>query len=162
MKLGLMVELVSLLATTLYSGLALSRVVVHGAEDFCCIENGSYVKNYSLCTAFRHRLYPNISLIQGDDNVTYMIEDGHLAISIFWLIIPQALNGVALMLVFLTVLEFVFAQAPRAMQGILTGLWYAMQAVNVLAVLCSKEPFYVRLDFPFRQGSSKLQIPQVG
>ena len=31
----------------------------------------------------------------------------------------------------MTVLEFIFAQAPHSMQGLLIGLWYALQSINV-------------------------------
>ena len=34
-------------------------------------------------------------------------------------------------LVFLSALEFILAQAPRTMQGFLIGLWYAMQSVSL-------------------------------
>ena len=43
-----------------------------------------------------------------------------------WLIFPQILNGTAQVLVHMTTLEFICAQAPRTMQGLLIGLWYAM------------------------------------
>ena len=48
------------------------------------------------------------------------------------LIIPQVFNGLSLLLTFLTALEFVLAQSPRSMQGLLIGFWYAMQSFNVL------------------------------
>ena len=47
------------------------------------------------------------------------------------MVIPPALNGLAHVLVFMTVLEFIFAQAPHSMQGLLIGLWYALQSINV-------------------------------
>lgn len=49
------------------------------------------------------------------------------------LLVPQLLNGLGLLLTFLTVLEFILAQAPRNMQGLLVGLWYALQAINALS-----------------------------
>ena len=39
------------------------------------------------------------------------------------------------MLVFLTALEFILAQAPRTMQGLLIGLWYALQSIGVAVFL---------------------------
>lgn len=50
----------------------------------------------------------------------------------YMLIAPQILNGFSLLLIFLTALEFILAQAPRSMQGLLVGYWYALQSVNVL------------------------------
>ncbi len=46
------------------------------------------------------------------------------------LAIPQVLLGLAELLVFLTGLEFILAQAPRKVQGLLIGLWYAMGVIK--------------------------------
>ena len=48
-----------------------------------------------------------------------------------YLIIPQTLNGLGFLLVFLTVMEFVLAQGPRRMQGLLIGLWYSLLSINL-------------------------------
>ena len=48
------------------------------------------------------------------------------------IIVSQFLNGLSLVLVFLSALEFILAQGPRSMQGLLIGLWYAYQSVSVL------------------------------
>ena len=47
-------------------------------------------------------------------------------------IVSQFLNGLSLILVFLSALEFILAQGPRSMQGLLIGLWYAYQSIYVL------------------------------
>ena len=49
-----------------------------------------------------------------------------------WLIVPQVFNGLAQLLVNMTVLEFLCAQAPRSLQGLLIGLWYAMFSIRYL------------------------------
>ena len=41
------------------------------------------------------------------------------------MIIPQVLGGLSYMLVFMTALEFLCAQSPRTMQGMLIGFWYS-------------------------------------
>ena len=51
-----------------------------------------------------------------------------------WLIIPQLINGVSLLLVSMTVFEFVCAQAPRTTQGLFIGLWYATFSIRYLVV----------------------------
>uniref|UniRef100_A0A1X7VMA7 Major facilitator superfamily associated domain-containing protein n=1 Tax=Amphimedon queenslandica TaxID=400682 RepID=A0A1X7VMA7_AMPQE len=48
----------------------------------------------------------------------------------YYLIAPQVLNGIANVLVFLTALEFILAQAPCTMQGLLIGLWYMMDVLD--------------------------------
>ena len=56
---------------------------------------------------------------------------------IFLLIAAQVFNGLGYLLVFLPALEFILAQAPRSMQGLLIGLWYAYQSVGVIIRLVS-------------------------
>ena len=56
------------------------------------------------------------------------------------IIASQFLNGLSFILVFLSALEFILAQGPRSMQGLLIGLWYAYQSVYVLFQI----PFPIR------------------
>ena len=51
-----------------------------------------------------------------------------------WLIIPVVLHGLSLLLVFMTTLKFICAQAPLQMKGVLISLWYSSQAVSFLIV----------------------------
>ena len=51
------------------------------------------------------------------------------------LAVPLFLSGIAYLLVFPTALEFILAQAPRSMQGLLIGLWYAYQSQGVISDL---------------------------
>ena len=51
-----------------------------------------------------------------------------------WFIIPQLLNGLSSLFVFMTVFEFISAQAPRTTQGLLIGLWYATFSIRYLVV----------------------------
>ena len=51
-----------------------------------------------------------------------------------WFIIPQLLNGLSSLLVSMTVLEFICAQALRTTQGLLIGLWYATFSIRYLLV----------------------------
>ena len=50
------------------------------------------------------------------------------------LIIPQILHGLAYLLVFVTVLEFICAQAPYTMKGLLIGIWYSTLSIKYLVV----------------------------
>ena len=54
------------------------------------------------------------------------------------IIISQILNGLSLILISLSALEFILAQGPRSMQGLLIGLWYAYQSVSVLLQILSQ------------------------
>ena len=48
------------------------------------------------------------------------------------IIIPSILQGLSILLVFMTALEFICAQAPLRLKGLLIGLWYATLAVNYI------------------------------
>ena len=50
------------------------------------------------------------------------------------LLIPNTLQGFSFFLVFMTALEFICAQAPLRLKGLLIGLWYALLATNYLLV----------------------------
>ena len=50
------------------------------------------------------------------------------------LIVPQVLHGISYILVFMTVLEFICAQAPQAMKGLLIGIWYASYSIHYFTV----------------------------
>ena len=51
-----------------------------------------------------------------------------------WLVIPSILHGLSLLLVFMTTLEFICAQAPLRMKGVLVAMWYASQSVSFLII----------------------------
>ena len=50
------------------------------------------------------------------------------------LIIPQIFHGLTYLLVFMTVLEFICAQAPYTMKGLLIGIWYSTLSIKYLVV----------------------------
>ena len=50
--------------------------------------------------------------------------------TLMWLLVPQILHGFGYMLVFMTVLEFICAQAPFRLKGFMVGIWYAMLAIK--------------------------------
>ena len=54
------------------------------------------------------------------------------------MIIPNILQGFAFILVFMTMLEFICAQAPLRLKGLLIGIWYASLAVYYLPVRVSE------------------------
>ena len=95
----------------------------------------------------------NLTANASSDNTTSSLYNGSSLVvrnTLYILIIPQVLNGFSLLLIFLTALEFILAQAPQSMQGLLVGFWYAFQSVNVLLFLftigagCSYITYVVR------------------
>ena len=87
----------------------------------CFLANITDVKNHNgTCTRINILNYSNC----------------HSTNSIFLvlLIIPQILQGLSYLLVFLTALEFICAQAPLRLKGLLISIWYASLSVHYLLV----------------------------
>ena len=151
MMIGLDFVLLSLLVTTVISQQALSGSVVYenkttyyfssSENGFCDVDfcTGGIILNSSarissICSAVHHNWgYVQCNSTNGCVYHEYFLDSSPLAPVIFCVLmgIPQALNGLAAMLVFMTVLEFIFVQASHKMQGLLICLWYALQSINV-------------------------------
>ena len=54
------------------------------------------------------------------------------------LLIPYLLQSLSFLLVFMTALEFICAQAPLRLKGLLIGVWYAFLAINYLLIESSE------------------------
>ena len=64
------------------------------------------------------------------DCVSYCSNSTSTDNTLMWLLVPQILHGFGYMLVFLTVLEFICAQAPFRLKGFMVGIWYAMLSIK--------------------------------
>ena len=62
-----------------------------------------------------------------------------------WLLVPQILHGFGYMLVFLTVLEFICAQAPLNLKGFMVGIWYAMLSIKYFTTTIDTAIVYYQL-----------------
>ena len=109
MGIGLLMITVAFTLTTVYMAL---MYISYTYNDVVCFSNETYV-----------RTLPDPFGLQG--------------YKIFLLITSQFISGLGYLLVFLTILEFILAQAPRSMQGLLIGLWYAYQSLAVAVRLVS-------------------------
>ena len=54
--------------------------------------------------------------------------------TLYILIFPLLLYGISYLLVFMTVLEFICAQSPNALKGLLIGIWYSTSSVKNMAI----------------------------
>ena len=72
-----------------------------------------------------------VTISNATNNLYYCEENN---IPFLLLLIPNALQGLSILLVFMTALEFICAQAPLRQKGLLIGVWYAFLAVNYLFV----------------------------
>ena len=109
---------------TMTSGKACLYDIEHVPMDKCYLQaseiilNGTCYNLSALATSMNTK--PDICELY---NLPYLL-----------IIIPSILQGLSLMLVFMTALEFICAQAPLRLKGLLIGLWYAALAVTYLVV----------------------------
>ena len=54
--------------------------------------------------------------------------------TLMWLLVPQIIHGFGYMLVFVSVLELICAQAPFRLKGFMIGIWYAMFSLKNLLI----------------------------
>ena len=117
---------VCLVAASLSAQLALD-VVLHmlNSEPASCI--------------FKEHPQPAAYII--DSNQTSLTNE--LQVSYLWLYIPSILNALAMMLVLIGIFEFICAQSPFAMKGLLFGVFYCSNGLFLLLGLFIKLAFQV-------------------
>ena len=64
-----------------------------------------------------------------------------------FLFIPQTLQGMSFILVYPVSLEFVVAQSPVHMRGVMVGLWYAFWGIGSLFNTITKFPFHCQSQY---------------
>ena len=55
-------------------------------------------------------------------------------VTLYFLIFPLLLYGISYLLVFMTVLEFICAQSPNVLKGLLIGIWYSTSSVKYMMI----------------------------
>ena len=81
-----------------------------------CYSSMSRVKNNGSCISLHSGCTPGNSIF------------------LILLVVPQILQGLSFLLVFMSAIEFICAQAPLRLKGLLIGLWYASLSVHYLLV----------------------------
>ena len=68
-------------------------------------------------------------------------DDYHVNIELYWAIIPRILIGLSAFLVIFSAIEFICAQAPINMKGLILGLAYALFGLSALIQVTISIPF---------------------
>ena len=72
-------------------------------------------------------------IVEGQNVIKCLFGDGdgkYVDINVYWIIIPGALNSFSLFIFFLAGIEFICAQAPFNMKGIIFGLAYTLYGLG--------------------------------
>ena len=113
-----------------------------GLGLFCCllkviIEIVLQATQKIYATEHCQNIYPLFYCYQSisHDNSSYVdhCTPGN-SIFLILLVVPQILQGLSFLLVFMSAIEFICAQAPLRLKGLLIGLWYASLSVHYLLV----------------------------
>ena len=76
----------------------------------------------------------------------------HLSISIWYVTLPNILNAISSMLFYIAAYEFICAQSPRAMKGLLIGTFFTIkgifQLISVLIILVPFTTWKIETSFP--------------
>ena len=101
-------------------------------EPFC--NQTKYEKDHFARCLIGRFYFNNNGVCAASHQVKHSQCDGEAVSSLFlWILIPQLIRSVAYLLVFTSALEFICAQAPLRMKGLLIGIWYATFALQNLA-----------------------------
>ena len=66
--------------------------------------------------------------------------------TIYLSFLPLFLSGISYLLVFMTALEFICAQSPNALKGLLIGIWYSMFSVKYMIInILDTHPMFLEI-----------------
>ena len=99
-----------------------------------CYSSNHSVPDVSNCFKSRVMFIVNGSCQAINRNYRHHCEGDSVSSVFLWILIPQFLRSLTYLLVFMTALEFICAQAPLRMKGILIGIWYATFCLRYLVV----------------------------
>ena len=104
---------------------------------------GMIIRLLSLLSVF---IIDTIGHIQSTDNKCFTqlhsVYFSNLGISVWYLTIPYALNSLSNMLFYIAAYEFICAQSPHAMKGLLIGTFFTVKGVfQLISVLLVLVPF---------------------
>ena len=112
-------------------------------ESFVCLYS-SFIPEREHFECDVHLWHPNALLkcllshatLRTDNNTCVnLCDSSHAQDSIIiFVLVPFILKGLSYLLIFVKMLEFICAQSPNAMKGLLIGVWYSMLAIKYFIV----------------------------
>ena len=100
-------------------------------QDFKCPEIHS---NRVISTLSRRCLHSIINFITNNTCDHFCSDPPVNDATIYLSFLPLCLSGISYLLVFMTALEFICAQSPNALKGLLIGIWYSMFSVKYMVI----------------------------
>ena len=110
-------------------------------QDFKCPE----IHNEGLRETLSTTCFYAVSNIIKNSSCEHFCSDPPVIDStLYIIIIPLLLYGISYLLVFMTVLEFICAQSPNTLKGLLIGIWYSTSSVKYMVInVLDTHPFFL-------------------
>ena len=106
-------------------------LVNHVQSDCCYEENCKTESDVENC--YKSKFYFNVNgTCNQTDSHAHHYDENCVDHTFALILIPQLLRSLSSLFVFMTALEFICAQAPLRMKGLLIGIWYATSAMQHL------------------------------
>ena len=100
-------------------------------HDFKCPE----IQNEGFNERLNIKCLNAVSNIMKNNSCEHFCSDPPVSDATFYIIIfPLLLYGISYLLVFMTVLEFICAQSPNTLKGLLIGIWYSTSSMKYMVV----------------------------
>ena len=95
--------------------------------------------SYFMTKDIRNALIINNLCLNYTNNITFQneLQSDELTLPFYIMAIPQFFSGVSALLVHFTSFEFILAQGPRTMQGLLIGIWYINNSIFTIHLTVS-------------------------
>ena len=100
-------------------------------QDFKCLE----IQNQGFKEAVSNKCFFAVSNIMKNSSCEHFCSDPPVNDATFYILIfPLLLYGISYLLVFMTILEFICAQSPNTLKGLLIGIWYSTSSVKNMVI----------------------------
>ena len=124
------------------TGILITCSTVKYAQSDCCYEKNCKPES-DVENCYKSKFYFNVNgTCNQTDSHAHNYDENCVDHTFALILIPQLLRSLSSLFVFMTALEFICAQAPLRMKGLLIGIWYATSAVQHLVMFPIDEYFY--------------------
>ena len=97
----------------------------------------SYMINRDIRSALTSNITDDICLRFTNGSFLNQLDSHDLTLPYYIMVVPQFFIGISIFLVHFAIFEFILAQGPRAMQGLLVGIWFMKLSIYCVQLTLS-------------------------
>ena len=126
---GLFASLLAQVAVTAYNLLPIATQTQPLCSDF---HNFFKISLINRCVDNNLLIKANLSTLPYFNSQS--TDDSQTMVALYLSIVPHVLHGLSYLLVFMTTLEFICAQSPNSLKGLLVGIWYSTLSIKYIII----------------------------